>query len=308
MAPRPAVWQCPICNTQLMGRSALTIQLGRDHSALERATAKNMVYHSQFPQICSTCHQVFYSAALLLNYQQRLGHWRGLSHPCNYCHRRFETADRVRQHTATTHFHHFSVRNNAFKRTLETVEPIFGPDKNDVNSVDQVFVREEAELMQMLQAYTHQHQAITAQIVLSARMVLYDDEGEVIERFVAPLRTNNHNLLQQETYNTHGVLQQMRSEANTRLEELEITGSGYSLERIVGLSLDVAKVVYAGGAYATDTFLSVLKDKEKKYCIDVASHIPNGCLFAAVVQGFLGQEIELTEEDCMRAEIDLSRL
>jgi hypothetical protein len=61
----------------------------------------------------------------------------------------------------------------------------------------------------------------------------------------------------------------------------------------------VDKVVYAGGAYATDTFSSVLKDKEKKYCIDVASHIPNGCLFAAVVQGFLQQEIELTEEDCV---------
>lgn len=299
MAPRPAVWRCPVCNAQLLSRRALTIHLDRDHSALERATAKTTVYNSQFPRICSTCHQVFYSAALLLNHQQRLGHWRGLSHQCNYCHRRFETPDAVRQHTATTHFHHYSVRNNAFRRTLETVERIFGPDENDVDSVDQVFVREEAELMQMLRAYINQHQAITAHIVLSARMVLYDDEGEVVERFVAPLRTNNHNLLQQESYNPHNVLQEMRSEANTRLEELEMTGSGYSLERIVGISLDVAKVVYAGGAYATDTFSSVLKDKEKNYCIDVASHIPNGCLFAAVVQGFLRQEIELTEEDCV---------
>lgn len=291
---RSAIWECPACLVQFESRANLRAHIALDH---DNALPRHHIAGRRLPRRCVVCSRLFHDSAMLQHHQHTSGHWGHLLFPCGFCHRRFDTQAAVAAHVDQTHSTDYQVTRSAFGRQIEHSERIFEDNEADANSVDQIFAREEGELMRLITASLHQHQAIRVSVVLSARMVKYNEEGVIQERIVAPARSRSHQLLLYHRARLSSVLNTMRSECSDRIEEIQFAGSGYSLERIVGISVSLAKMKFSGG-YKTDSFTSKLTPRERRHCIDVEAHIENGCLFSAVAQAFLRPRTDLTEEEC----------
>jgi hypothetical protein len=146
---------------------------------------------------------------------------------------------------------------------------------------------QETELMNVLNSFLNRFNSIAVHLTVFGRFVQYNAKGEEISRQNIPMMSNT---LVLHSGSRHLIQQQLTTlfaSIEDRVESLQLVGSGYSLQYISAISVNIARRDYAGSAISGEMFVSHLTARQKSAIADVAADERDGCLFSTTAQAYL---------------------
>ena len=272
---------CPVCEVIFTSRVKVREHIKKDHSKNDIAN----VDLRTLPRVCNVCYKVFYTSKDLDHHRLVSQHYaRGANIPCHYCHRRFKSDREKTRHLNKWHFKYYKILKTAFNGKLQTLGRVFNP--YTYRTINSLHKGEEARLLSIFTGYLKRFNSISAHLVVHVNCANFDEVGAAVDAINVPLSTRSKIFFSGQRYKLQQDLSVMMRDAQDRVDALELQGSGYSLRYVTGISIQIGKKDYAGGARG-DMFVSWLSGKERACLVDVQSHIQNGCLFTAVAQAYL---------------------
>ena len=213
-------------------------------------------------------------------------------HKCRRCHRSFLKKRQVIDHNRDTHGmpvgSEFEEIETAFGRRVVTFQKNYRP--NMVKDYESLFVELKHELFSLIRHQQRINSNIRVSLIVMSQYKRLDEFGEVVETSLLTLR-----LLFKNVYMAHGprqikrLISDMRSEIIDRDEAIVNSGSGWILDYVSAVNLEVA-VLYELNSAGCDSRKNLLKDipKKKKACLRNVSGEDDKCFFNAVSLGMCG--------------------
>ena len=216
------------------------------------------------------------------------------TYPCNFCSRKYATEIELKIHQNKHHNIQsggaqieFSEVASAFRRRIVTFRADF--QENEFSTLIAAFQLAKANLKKTILSYLRDKRLMRFCLVFHANYIQYDSEGDVKDRIVLPLTSRSKILMLGEArYNVIRYLKQQFSEIEKNSESFVAAGSGWVLEYVTSIGLEIGKVQFVGGCRG-----AIINggQSEVRGTIDASNTTDSECFFYAVAVGKASAEV-----------------
>ena len=207
-------------------------------------------------------------------------------YPCDFCSRSYEDKQQLRSHVLISH----NVQRggaqidlmevaSAFNRNVVTYRADFEAD--EYFSVQGVFSAAVMSLKSTIANYLRNKKLIRFSLIIHARYIQTNPaDGSVKDRILLPLTSTSRVLLSGESRNIKRYLKQQLMECESHSDSFVGAGSGWTMEDIASIGMEIGKVRLAGGCRK-----EYIKTKLKGTLDPGPDDDSNECFFYAVAAG-----------------------
>ena len=168
-------------------------------------------------------------------------------------------------------------------------------EEESVTTIESAFTKCKADLKLLMTQQLRHRKMLRAGTVLLGRFATLDDDGNIDQQTDLPLRTPYRRLFLGDERSIPHKVAFFERVTLERLDELETTGSGWILLRVLSLTLEAGKCTLVG---ACNTGLPVSRFTGREFLVDtVLRSKPNWCFLSAIAQHFISEHDEATTLD-----------
>lgn len=209
---------------------------------------------------------------------------------CGLCDKHFKNASALRRHDKRLHQSGYGMTQIHDVHGCETFENTYAPET--VLTIEQCFARERTNLKRVMINMIMKKHAVKFGIVIKAMFNQIDEAGNLIGDTVIPLRASDQKIrFIGDRKNTDRIVNEAQKQILTRLDELDETGSGWVLNHVMGISIEVGRCSLLASGEDDLNLIDSLKGKE--HLLDVK--VKNNRCFLGAVAAYFNQKHPTTE-------------
>ena len=172
------------------------------------------------------------------------------------------------------------------------------------STIESAFLRQNAVMYEELKTELRRHKIIKFGTVLEGDFVTLDENGDISERTQIPMRSAYQRLLLSDERRIKKCLAQCQKETLQRLDDIQEAGSGWILNGINHINIEIGKCSLIGGA---DKKEKIKVHKGAQYLLDIPIE-GERCFVSAFAQHFLRVNTEEETEKWIKQTLDLKNI
>ena len=267
---RSAPYQCSECKQVFSRKSAVQ---NHWHTVHEAKVA------------CDLCGKRLPRVDLGMHKLHKHSNYKQTQHPCVVCGQLFDSGKLLGRHVKThPPVPHFDVVASAFDKRVVTYEKSF-PNKS-MRDIDLMFLLGRPRIKELLVRELANLRSVLFGMVVRVMMIQRDENGDIIQRSVIPLRSTNTPYNRGNMGRTKALLNVHRRQINFRLEDLRQQGSNWELEHVLCYRIEIVKsrpLAGRGGVGAGGEILFNIKDiPNHEHLTDISFADDSMCFYNAV--------------------------
>ncbi|MEO1764353.1 MAG: hypothetical protein AAFR83_20880, partial [Cyanobacteria bacterium J06629_18] len=209
---------------------------------------------------------------------------------CKFCpnDKYYSTTDLLHQHYTNSHqtpdSNHFSVIDSAFRRRVLTFQSKF--KFREVENLDVLKLKVFDDIKSLVRHQLQLKHLMRFSLIVAGEYIKYDELGKVSTDAVVFLRSSSKAVLLNDL-NTNQIdkrTNECLTEIFERNENFTLSGSGWSMNQVLHINIEIAKLSFAGGC--ANTNLKNLKGSKLK-CLANPHTLNNECFTNCVALSFL---------------------
>ena len=280
-------------------------QIGNNYDSV--TSIQNQEPHASH-STCKNCHKSFQRLSYYFEHvRKKKCNTQGFF--CRYCPHKFSTNTLKNKHELQ---HKLSLADQQVGYGLQHIgqahscsvyEEIFEPGQ--ILTVEGVFSLRNSEIVQIIKQNLHEKKIIKFGTVVTGRFEIPGDDSQninpVAQRMEMPMRSEYNMVLLGSSKKIPNLIQKCKRETLSRMEDLELMGSGWSLTDIKSIRLEVGRCSLLGGCSSFEQndyvgrehIIDVPISDEKCFLSAVAQHFLHGSHTGAALENWINENLNV---------------